>query len=87
MTVKQATLICFRRLKMFHPSKEAFLLIDKAITNIDTLPIDKLSRWLGYCQCMAIMEGKTTVQDERDFSRPLFHAAYEEMGIEIPPSF
>ncbi len=35
-------------------------------------PIDKLSRWLGFVQGVLIMQNVTTVEAERDYSRPLF---------------
>ena len=47
-------------------------------------PIDKLSRWLGFVQAVLTMRGLVTVQGERDFSRPLFHAAYRTIGFPIP---
>ena len=52
--------------------------------NYKTFPIDKTSRWIGYIQRCLIEKDVTTVQIERDFSRPLFHAAYRHMGMEIP---
>lgn len=53
-------------------------------TRIDTYPIDKLSRWLGFVQAVLTMRGLVTVREERDFSRPLFHAAYRTIGFPIP---
>lgn len=38
----------------------------------DRLPILKLNRWLGYIQGLLIERGMTTVQEERDWTRPLF---------------
>lgn len=38
----------------------------------DRLPLMKLNRWLGYIQAMVIVAGKTTVEAERDWTRPLF---------------
>ena len=31
----------------------------------------KFMRWLGFIQCRLILDGRTTVQRERDFTRPL----------------
>ena len=42
---------------------------------------DKISRWLGFIQGVMIMRGLLNVEEERDFSRPLFHQAY---GKTIP---
>lgn len=36
------------------------------------LPINKMNRWLGYIQGVLIERGLTTVNEERDFTRPLF---------------
>lgn len=38
----------------------------------DRLPIPKLCRWLGYIQGVLIERGFTTVEIERDWTRPLF---------------
>jgi hypothetical protein len=37
------------------------------------LPLEKLNRWLGFLQGTVIAEGHTTVDAERDWTRPLFH--------------
>jgi hypothetical protein len=49
-------------------------------------PIDKLSRWLGFVQGVLTARGKLSVDDERDYSKPLFHNAYEMDGHQIPPT-
>lgn len=36
------------------------------------LSLMKLNRWLGYIQGTLIAAGATTVEDERDFTRPIF---------------
>lgn len=38
----------------------------------DNLPLNKLNRWLGYIQGTLIAWDITSVQAERDFTRPLF---------------
>lgn len=38
----------------------------------DKLPLMKLSRWLGYIQGVLIERGVTSVEKERDWTRPLF---------------
>jgi hypothetical protein len=38
------------------------------------LPLMKLNRWLGYIQGCLIDRGHTTVQAERDWTRPLFRS-------------
>lgn len=57
-----------------------------ALTFLKTpdFPLDKASRWLGFVQGCLIHSGtlgcRFTVQSERDFSRPLFEAAYQAMS-------
>lgn len=52
----------------------------------EDMHIDKMSRWLGYIQGTLITLGFTTVDEERDVSRPMFHEAYEKDGMTIPES-
>lgn len=49
-------------------------------------PDDKTSRWLGFVQGIMTARGLLTVAAEREFSRPLFHAAYVEQGRALPAS-
>ena len=37
------------------------------------MPTDKYSRWLGYIQGCIIMHGLTTVEEERNRTRPWFN--------------
>lgn len=39
---------------------------------INGLPVAKLNRWLGYIHGVLIERGITTVEAERDWTRPLF---------------
>lgn len=91
--VRDATLTMFKRYKEINddfqtlcnpPRNEVGGLIDKGIEEAYNLPIDKLSRWLGYIQAYLINNKVTSVETERNFSRPLFHKGYEIDGIEIP---
>lgn len=59
---------------------------DVAIENHDLWPIDKLSRWLGFIQGTMITNGRTDVDSQRDFTRPLFHEAYKMKGMRVPSS-
>lgn len=45
---------------------------EHCIEHIDSMPVDKYSRWLGYIQGCLITHGLTTVQEERDRTRPWF---------------
>lgn len=49
------------------------------------LPLDKMNRWLGFVQAAIIVSmPQFSVNDERNFSRPLFHMAYKTEGVIIP---
>lgn len=85
-TVRDATKECFQRYLDFKLDEGTLELCKKAIQEAQTLPIDKLSRWLGYVQGIAIERGLSTVQRERDYTRPLFHKAYKNEGTDIPRS-
>lgn len=52
----------------------------------DTLPEDKISRWIGFIQGVLIMKGYVSVSTEHNVARPLFHKVYESNGIKIPKS-
>lgn len=57
---------------------------------IDTLlenphwPIDKKSRWLGFIQGVCACHFGLDVDEERNFTRPLFHQAYSNTHQDIP---
>lgn len=88
MTTRNATKILFERyLNDFHLTDDLTILVNKALDEIDVYPIDKLSRWLGYVQAYIIFSKQSSVEIERDISRPLFHEAYAFEGIDIPESF
>ena len=50
------------------------------------MPIDKISRWLGFIQGILYAHNLLDINEERDITRPLIHAAYKEMQKEIPQS-
>lgn len=56
------------------------------IEEYETLPSDKLSRWLGFIQGCLAMRELVDVDEERKISRSMFHTAYEKEGIAIPPT-
>lgn len=86
--VREATKeMLFRYYNGFQLTQELDELCSYAISNIDTFPIDKLNRWLGYIQYHVISTGQTTIDKERDYSRPIFHAAYVRDKIPIPKSY
>lgn len=55
-----------------------------ALHNLENWPTDKSHRWLGFIQGCLAMQGIISVDSERDFSRPLFHAAYNEQDLKPP---
>ncbi|WP_176089124.1 AAA family ATPase [Achromobacter anxifer] len=59
---------------------------ETAIANIHGWPVDKVSRWLGFIQGVLTVSGRLTTASEREFSRPLFHAAYQAEGRQPPAS-
>lgn len=86
--IRDVTKLLFERyLNQFELSEDLKRLSHKAIEEIENYPIDKLSRWLGFVQAYVIFTNQTTVNIERDFSRPFFHNAYENENIKIPSSF
>lgn len=86
--IREVTKLLFERyLNQFELSEELKNLVLKALEEIQTYPLDKLSRWLGFVQAYVIFTNQTTVESERNFSRPLFHNAYENENIKIPSSF
>jgi len=61
-------------------------LLETAVKEIDVMPIDKISRWVGYAQGVLIAHGVLDVIEERNRTRPFFHEAYRETGLAIPPT-
>ena len=53
------------------------------ISNVDTWPIDKTSRWLGFIQKSLIDLDLTTSSRERKFTDELFDRAYRDSGIDF----
>lgn len=86
-TVRDATLHMFERYQSFNiQDKQIAGLLNEGIKQISILPIDKLSRWLGFIQGYVIFNNLTTVNIEREYSRPLFHKAYKQENTPIPIS-
>ncbi|AXH72424.1 MAG: hypothetical protein [Caudoviricetes sp.] len=96
-SVRDATLeVCRRYIEILTPlqdiekdslestSNSHLISMCETIISNDSLSEDKISRWLGFIQGVIVMKGYTTVNTERDFSRPMFHRVYKENGISIP---
>ena len=88
-TIRLATKELFQRyLNEFNLTNNLKELSIEAIDKINDYPIDKLSRWLGFVQGYIIFTNQSTIDIERDFSRPLlFHKAYENENIQIPKRY
>lgn len=56
----------------------------QALTHVNVWPVDKTSRWIGFIQGVLAVRGYLDVDEERNRTRPLFHKAYEEIGLAIP---
>lgn len=58
-------------------------LSETAIINLkeQTITYDKANRWVGFIQGVLIANGITTVENERDYTRPLFQSYYKSCGI------
>ncbi len=59
-------------------------MLDHLLDNMEIFPVDKTSRWIGFVQGVLAANGILNTKAERDRTRPLFHKAYEEMGIDVP---
>lgn len=60
-------------------------MIDHALEHINNWPTDKTSRWIGFVHgVLAVKSGTFSVGAERDRTRPIFHEAYEAMGLNKP---
>ena len=60
-------------------------MMEQVVRHCRDWPTDKTGRWVGYAQCLLIEAvSVTTVEAERDFTRPLFHELYQRNGILIP---
>lgn len=81
--------LCGRYLGMAKPGTKPFKCISElclALKNhCDIWPIEQSSRWLGYIQSILIFHNLITIDSERTFSRPLFHAYYSATNQLIPP--
>lgn len=45
--------------------------------NIEYWPIDKSSRWIGFIQGVMFKDGIIDLDEERYFTRPIFHSVYK----------
>lgn len=59
-------------------------MVHHALANLNNWPVDKTSRWIGFVQGCLACKGFLDVDSERERTRPLFHHAYDAVGLEIP---
>ncbi len=95
--VRDATLEMFKRYKRINsefnklcapPKNDIEALIDKGIAEAYSLPIDKLSRWLGYVQGYLILNRVASVETERDIPKlDYILSKYKEFSTEGLPDF
>lgn len=80
-----ATLKALKMLKGKCGDSNVESLVSMAISLIDVMPIDKLSRWLGYAQAHSVTWGHYTTTELRDLTRDDFHCGYVYDGLPVPP--
>jgi len=61
-------------------------MMDTMLQHSTEWPVDKTNRWIGFIQGVLFSNGTLDVDEERDFTRPLFHAYYDSIGVERPES-
>ena len=59
-------------------------MVRTCLEDIESLPTDKISRWIGFVQGVLASRGDLDVNAERDRTRPFFHEAYTAIGQRIP---
>lgn len=58
-------------------SDDLYKLCQEVLEHGDLYPADKLHRWLGFVQGILCVKGVTSVDTERDFTRPLLHSLHD----------
>lgn len=59
-------------------------MLSEITRKIAVWPTDKTSRWIGFVQGALATKGMLDVNAERARTRPIFHEAYQAMGLTIP---
>ena len=59
-------------------------LMEQVIKEINTFPVDKTGRWIGYVQGILAFSRILDVDAERDKTRERYHQAYKATGQTIP---
>lgn len=58
--------------------------LNRVIEEIDTFPLDKMGRWIGFVQGVLALSNHLDVDEERDRTRERYHAAYIATGQVVP---
>lgn len=61
-------------------------LLNRVVENIDTFPLDKMGRWIGFVQGVLALSGNMNVDEERDRTRQRMQDAYRATGQIVPPT-
>ena len=59
-------------------------MLNELLNNKSSWSEDKLNRWLGYVQGVLTVFKIINVEEEREFTRPLFHNYYKKNNLNIP---
>jgi hypothetical protein len=59
-------------------------LMERVISEIDTFPLDKMGRWIGFVQGVLALSNNLDVDDTRNESREIYHQAYIATGQAVP---
>jgi hypothetical protein len=59
-------------------------MMGRVIREINSFPVDKSGRWIGFVQGVLALSGHLSVDGERNSSRARYHAAYEATGQVVP---
>ena len=60
--------------------KEHIIKMLSQIVKNKEMSLDKKARWFGFIQGVLFVNNIISVKEERNLTRPLFHAAYERRG-------
>lgn len=52
--------------------------------NIETWPHYKIGVWIGCIQTILVCDRLTSFEIERDFTRPLHHQFFKDIGAQVP---
>ena len=59
-------------------------LLNRVIAEIDTFPLDKIGRWIGFVQGVLAVTDNLDVDEERDRTRHRMQEAYRATGQTVP---